>query len=221
MTIKQFKKFKKHNYHWLVRRLKTIYGKISKKQYYFNTTGRFVKHLTSTKNPNLYRDGLFIHHIDELVYTDLSNPNGKYSQDKNRQNGSRLVYCDYLEHALLHLKIVEYKDYKNKKYYISGLLGHLIPELNDFYSHGIHAYNSGANMKLRPFYDRIANDYITYVNLIAYAIYVFYKDKLINNPDVISKSTNLPVRLDDFLYRTAGGVREDILNILRSQYRIK
>ncbi|WP_391591784.1 hypothetical protein MCAV_07570 [[Mycoplasma] cavipharyngis] len=82
-------------------------------------------------------DGLFIHHIDEDKAIMLSDPKFAIKNPFAYQLANRLVYCDYLEHLVLHIKILEYphKD-KNphEKVGYGGIFNFLIPELNDIYS---------------------------------------------------------------------------------------
>ena len=51
------------------------------------------------------KEGLFCHHIDENIYEDISNPMIAKDRPFSIQKADRLVYCNYLEHLLLHMKI--------------------------------------------------------------------------------------------------------------------
>ena len=53
------------------------------------------------------------------------------------QKKENLIYCDFLEHLLLHVLIVAYpsKDKnEDEDVGIGGVLKHIVPQLNDFYS---------------------------------------------------------------------------------------
>lgn len=105
------------------------------------------------KNPNANikrsKDGLFIHHIDENKFIMLSNL--EYIKLQNApfecQKASHLVYCNWIEHILLHWKI--YKEYNNRadkpvitidditapvELGIGGIFNYMIPQINDYYN---------------------------------------------------------------------------------------
>lgn len=58
-------------------------------------------------------DGLFQHHIDEDKAILLSTTEYALQQSFGYQKADRLVYCNLLEHLLLHIKIVEEKFSEN------------------------------------------------------------------------------------------------------------
>ena len=61
----------------------------------------------TTKNKLVFRvkEGLFCHHRDEDKGEDLSNDVGAKIQPFEWQRKERLVYCNILEHLILHIKI--------------------------------------------------------------------------------------------------------------------
>ena len=61
-----------------------------------------------SKNNKISRtaEGLFCHHIDEDKAIMLSEPEVAREQPFEYQKASRLVYCNFLEHLLLHIKIL-------------------------------------------------------------------------------------------------------------------
>lgn len=65
----------------------------------------------SIENPNIKRSGdaLIIHHIDEDKIPGLSNMplNRMRYISYDYQRADRLVYCHYVEHTILHMKIIE------------------------------------------------------------------------------------------------------------------
>lgn len=83
-------------------------------------------------------EGLFCHHIDEDKAIMLSN--GKYAVQNpfEYQKASRLVYCNLLEHLLLHVKIAEEPRNpdanKNELPGIGGAINFICKQLNDIYA---------------------------------------------------------------------------------------
>jgi len=69
----------------------------------------FVNENCSTKTSGLTRskDGLFIHHVMEDRAIMLSNPQFAITQPYEYQLGKNLVYCNLLEHLILHMKITD------------------------------------------------------------------------------------------------------------------
>jgi hypothetical protein len=68
----------------------------------------FYNKMCVSKNMNVERtnEGLFCHHIDEHNKTgSLSDPLNAQKHPFDYQKAERLVYCNYLEHLLLHIKI--------------------------------------------------------------------------------------------------------------------
>ena len=62
-----------------------------------------------TKNPFVTRtnEGLFCHHIDEDKAIMLCDDKFAVNNPFEYQKADRLVYCNLLEHLLLHVKIAE------------------------------------------------------------------------------------------------------------------
>lgn len=90
----------------------------------------------ASENPNASRskEGLFLHHIDENKYMNLSSRKVAKTYPYAAQKAERLVYCNYLEHLLLHVKI--YEDYlkgKCDQHATFGIFLFMVPELNYFY----------------------------------------------------------------------------------------
>lgn len=91
------------------------------------------------RNPKCSRtnEGLFVHHIYEDRAIMLSNTNYASEQPYYYQKAENLVYCDYLEHMLLHILICEQQSFKldqNIAVGIGGITEFMIPKLNDYYS---------------------------------------------------------------------------------------
>ncbi|AGM26074.1 hypothetical protein SSYRP_v1c04820 [Spiroplasma syrphidicola EA-1] len=91
------------------------------------------------KTPGITRgkEGLYIHHIDEDKAILLSTPDHARLNSFDYQKADRLVYCNLLEHLVLHIKIVEYPNVEQNYGQICGIGGitnFIVPELNDIYS---------------------------------------------------------------------------------------
>ena len=83
------------------------------------------------------KDGLYVHHKYEDHAIMLGNPEYAKKNPYEWQMKENLVYCDLLEHLLLHQLICEYPDdnkNKNEQVGIGGVVNFIVPELNDVYS---------------------------------------------------------------------------------------
>lgn len=107
--------------------LKNKYGNITK-DYFIDQTMTKAKIRRSIKRG---KDGLYIHHIDEDKAIKLSTPAYAQLAPFAFQKANRLVYCNLLEHLVLHIKIVEST---KLKYGCGGIYAYIVPELNDIYS---------------------------------------------------------------------------------------
>lgn len=83
------------------------------------------------------KDGLIAHHKMEDTMIMLSTKEIAMNCPFEWQSKENIVYCDYLEHLLLHTLICKYPN-KNKmplaKVGYGGVVNFLVPELNDLYS---------------------------------------------------------------------------------------
>lgn len=82
-------------------------------------------------------EGLFVHHIYENTMPDLGKNEVMKITPFEWQQPENLLYCNYLEHFLLHLKIVkEGKSIKRVKILgIGGIINHFCEALNYYYLH--------------------------------------------------------------------------------------
>ena len=129
----------------------------------------FVNESCKTKNRKVTRteEGLFCHHIDEDKAIMLSSTEWAIKNPFDYQKAERLVYCNALEHLILHTKIAAApkKDGANERELqgIGGAINFLIPELN-------HCY-SGFKYK-RPYeqriYGLISDSFDGYINILKY-----------------------------------------------------
>jgi hypothetical protein len=117
------------------------------------------------KNPKVTRtkDGLLAHHKFEDHAIMLSNPLFARQNPFEWQAAKNIVYCDYLEHLLLHILICEYPQPTNSLMAvgIGGVINFLVPELNDLYSGWVTTQAWRKNC-----HDKVINDKDVYFTLL-------------------------------------------------------
>lgn len=91
------------------------------------------------KNPKVTRtkDGLLAHHKYEDHAIMLSTKEYAMQNPFEWQLAKNIVYCDYLEHLLLHILICEYPAEDHNAFEavgVGGVINFIVPELNDLYS---------------------------------------------------------------------------------------
>lgn len=83
-------------------------------------------------------EGLQCHHIDEDKAIMLSNPRYAILNPFEYQKADRLVYCNVLEHLILHIKIVEGPRHLFANSFdlpgVGGAVNFLCPQINDYYN---------------------------------------------------------------------------------------
>ena len=102
----------------------------------------FIDSSCSTKNPKITRskEGLFCHHIDEDKGIKLSDPYFAKQFPFDYQKADRLVYCDILEHLILHIKIAEEKNDSKYDVGIGGAICFICPQINTYLRGRAHRY---------------------------------------------------------------------------------
>lgn len=100
------------DYETLVKYLKEKYG-VAKYDYFTNATCK-----TRSKKITRTKEGLFCHHIDEDKGCNLGDSHYAVEQPYEYQRAERLVYCNYLEHLLLHIQIGKDKYWKEHEKFI-------------------------------------------------------------------------------------------------------
>lgn len=121
---------------------------------YGNVNGSyFIDSNYDTVNTAIKRpaDGLYIHHIDENKYIQLTSPEYIRLQQApfKCQEKEHLVYCNWLEHIVLHYKIfIEYNSRPDKPIItindetspvilgLGGIVNYMVPQINDYYLFG-------------------------------------------------------------------------------------
>lgn len=114
MTIEEYNKIKNLKYKKYVKYLQQKYGLPNKPYFKIDDKGNWI---TITKGGKRFLDketsisrleeGLVIHHVEEDKYYDLSNKYLACFYSYKNQQEKKLVYCDLLEHWLLHIMINE------------------------------------------------------------------------------------------------------------------
>ena len=134
-----------------------------------------------SKNPKLSRtqEGLFCHHVAENKEILLSTPEVARTHPFEYQQAHNLVYANYIEHLLLHIKIVE-EDIENRGVGLGGVIM-ISGALNDYYRH------KRADGWRKFAMDKIKNNYADYINIMKY-----FKD-LVDSDNVLSKLIPSPI----------------------------
>lgn len=129
----------------------------------------FVSESCKTRNKKIARtqEGLVIHHIDEDKAIMLSNTKFAVANPFEYQKADRLVYCNILEHLILHIKIMEEPKPEGANSFeiqgIGGAIGFICPQLNDFYN-GYEFKREVDKIKL----GLVADNFEDYINVLHY-----------------------------------------------------
>ena len=157
------------SYEELVDKLKEKYG-TPQGDYFLNETCKSVNNKIKRSN-----EGLYIHHIDEDKKINLSKPELASNAPFSYQKADRLVYCNILEHLILHIKIVE-KDLGaiNNELVGAGGIVLITPVINDCYIGKYFKYQY-----LNQVRKSIVDSYDDYVKILKYLISLpnYYKYK--------------------------------------------
>lgn len=132
----------------------------AKYDYFHNETCRSINQKVKRTN-----EGLICHHIDENVYENLSTIKIAKGHPFSVQKADRLVYCNYLEHLVLHMKIGKIRFGEGRipahalAYVTPGLL-YICWTLNDLYD------KNGSSTPWRErCYQEIENNFKDYIFL--------------------------------------------------------
>lgn len=154
-----YKKLMKMSYQELVQFLLKKYGPV-KYDY-------FVNERCISKNSKISRtnEGLFCHHIDEDKAIMLSTDKYAAQNPFRYQKADRLVYCNLLEHFLLHILITEEPRAKNANENevqgIGGAVNFISKQLNEVY--GDYPFTQSWRIKVA---DAVRNDYGSYIVML-------------------------------------------------------
>lgn len=134
------------DYKNMIKLLNIKYGKVEGNYFLTESCKSKNQKITRTK------EGLFVHHVYGYIENHLSYRNIAYKFPFEYQKANQLVYCDYLEHLILHLKIGEIK----KEYHHDLSIGEMIKELILIYSGKIFKINYKINIanKIKDYSDQ-------------------------------------------------------------------
>lgn len=153
------------SYDELVKYLLDKYGP-AKSDYFINEKCRSVSKAISRSS-----EGLFCHHIDEDKAIMLSDKDYAINNPFEYQKASRLVYCNILEHLILHIKIMEMPRNKDANALelpgVGGVRHHICPKINDYYN----GYEFKAPY-LKNAMEIIKDNYDDYINVLKHLLYV-------------------------------------------------
>ena len=131
-----------------------------------------------SKNPKVSRgsEGLACHHIDEDKAIMISSPKQAPKYPFEWQKADRLVYCNYMEHLILHIKIAEEPRHPDAMPHqlpgIGGAVNFIIPEMNDYFN----GYKFSKKWMLAAF-ELIKDNYEDYLNVLKYLWRLINKDE--------------------------------------------
>ena len=134
-----------------------------------------------SKNRKISRtsEGLFCHHIDEDKAIMLSHDEFASRNPYEYQKANRLVYCNALEHLILHIKIVEEPRNENANRMelqgIGGAINWLCPQINDYYN----GYEFKKQYQ-KDIYGLIKDNFGDYISILKYLLKVVEKKPLYN-----------------------------------------
>lgn len=179
MNTKEFNKVMKMDYLQYCKYLQEKYG-IPKYDY-------MTKSYNKNQKNSRTSEGLVIHHIDEDKMIQLSEKAYAELCPFEWQAKERLVYCDYLEHLLLHVLICENPSPERDPSVdvgIGGVVNFIVPELNDVYS-GFKTKQAWR----KNCHDKIINDKDFYLGIV-YRFYRWFRKNTGGDSDIICTSFN-------------------------------
>ena len=158
----------KMSYQDIVSALLKKYG--SAKHNYFKDTACKIKNSLVTRT----NEGLFCHHIDEDKAIMLCNDKFAANNPFEYQKAARLVYCNLLEHLLLHVKIAENPSLdanENELPGIGGAINFICKDLNDIYSGKEFSDEWRKNVA-----DKVKDNFDDYIIILRYLWYIVEKN---------------------------------------------
>lgn len=183
MNLQEYEKIKDYTYLEYCDYLQEKYG--------IGLCDYMTKNWNKNQKVTRTKDGLYVHHKYEDHAIMLSTKEYAMKNPYEWQLKENLVYCDFLEHLLLHILICENPSKnknENEKVGVGGIVNFIVPELNDVYSGWVAKQAWQLNC-----HNAIINDKDVYLVLIKR-----FKDFYENNPFIINwllKSYNKPFGL--------------------------
>ena len=151
-------------------------------------------------------EGLFIHHVAENKVFNLAHPNIAARFPAEYQEREMLVYCNLLEHFILHLKIVDETTGRQGEH---GLNLSVIPTLNWFYVYGKRKISADE----KPAFEVVKNDYETYLYLLTEYVKIKMKNAEAKGKPINTKRYFSEVSVDRNNFR-ADKIYEDVMERL-------
>ena len=139
----------------------------------------FCNESCKSKNPKVSRtnEGLFCHHIDENKAILLCNDKFAVNNPFEYQKANRLVYCNVLEHLILHIKIVEEPKNENANPLeiqgICGIIRFICPQINDYFND--YEFKKQYYIDV---YNLIENNFNDYINILKYLLDIVEKKSI-------------------------------------------
>lgn len=120
------------------------------------------------------KEGLFAHHKAEMYVPQLSDKKQAQYFPFEWQTAKWIVYCDYLEHFLLHIMICKAPEPVNKNQYVGvvGITHYIAPTLFQLYSGDVPETGWQARC-----FDKIKNDKDVYLELLKMFFELYYTGK--------------------------------------------
>lgn len=179
-TQEKYAQLRNATYNTIVATLLKKYGP-AKHNYFKDTNCTQKNHLVSRTN-----EGLLCHHIDEDKAILLSNDTFAANNPFDYQKANRLVYCNLLEHLLLHVKIAEEPKHKDanpdEMQGIGGAVSFICHELNDIYAGKTFSYEWRTKVA-----EKVKDDFDEYIAILKRLWVVIEKNPLLHA--VITKET--------------------------------
>lgn len=169
----------KLTYDEYVNQLKEKYGDVPEDYFRIATKGKSKGQLVKNGHIMRGKDGLYVHHVYECYFLDLSDPTTYLLQRndiqdikiKDAQKAENLVYCNLLEHLILHIKIaLEYRGSRRTRFSL------ITRDLNDLCELGDQnliesVLNEPSKRWRQVVYSLIKDDYDIYVMLVNIIVY--------------------------------------------------
>lgn len=139
----------------------------------------FCNESCKSKNSKVSRtnEGLYCHHMDENKAILLSNDKFAVNNPFEYQKANRLVYCNVLEHLILHIKIVEEPKNENANQMeiqgIGGAVCFICPQINDYFN----GYEFKQQYLINIF-SLIENNFNDYIDILEYFLDVVEKNPI-------------------------------------------
>ena len=123
------------------------------------------------------KEGLYCHHIDENKAILLCNDKFAVNNPFEYQKANRLVYCNVLEHLILHIKIVEEPRNEDANPLeiqgIGGAVCFICPQINDYFN----GYKFKRQWLVKMF-SLIENNFNDYIDILEYFLDVVEKNPI-------------------------------------------